>query len=628
MLCFVSSLRPSGREDVKNSDGPSLRENHVNLSVCFLNDSNVNLVSPEDESLRWDEADLPNLTERDREEAAETDGDLQSKRWRNIAAKEIVEKILSSKHGGGTIMNEYDRTKNLTDAARRKMINILAADMTDKYGTCPPKDVRVMYAQGIVALFPYLKDPFSKNGYEHFYDPDTGSGYLAWRLKTIQRKAPEHRDKSLTFCPSSVIRDDSVIPDLPDCDREDIQSKRQCRHDITAKVMVENILLSKHGGRTIMNEYNNSKNLTDATRRKMINMLAADMTDKYGTSPPKNVRVMYAQGIVALFPHLGDPRSKNGYEHFYDPDTGSGYLAWRLKTIQRKTSECRGVSGRSSPKLVGGPGQRRQPCVCEQAPTDEEVDGAIAVLKSSTEDEVVKEKMRMTFSYRHAMVTDPQKSCDVFSFFPRFLDTPGLIEQDFRFLFGEATAKKFLERWPTNFKRKVIKECHGLRLVPELLELLHTVESAAETENGWDGEMAAIMLLLHLLPPIPQGRKKPGRISASRALNHLVRFQKIGTTPEPISPSSQPHLLAVGTSRRNIQSFSVVIDDRVIPCKATSSVGAFDELFKAHFVFGRPYACHLSKMFTFVQTTIYNIDVGGTRESPRTAELRARMMRE
>lgn len=31
--------------------------------------------------------------------------------------------------------------------------------------TAPPRNVREMYAQGIVELFPYLMDPYSKNGY-------------------------------------------------------------------------------------------------------------------------------------------------------------------------------------------------------------------------------------------------------------------------------------------------------------------------------------------------------------------------------------------------------------------------------------------------------------------------------
>lgn len=90
-----------------------------------------------------------------------------------------------------------------------------------------------MYAQGIVALFPYLEDPYSQHGYvskrvltthlisirnidsivslhffflitqEHFYDPESGSGYLAWRLKTIQRKAAEERVPPASTSPKS-----------------------------------------------------------------------------------------------------------------------------------------------------------------------------------------------------------------------------------------------------------------------------------------------------------------------------------------------------------------------------------------------------------------------------------------
>ncbi|XP_056310940.1 ribonuclease inhibitor-like isoform X3 [Danio aesculapii] len=34
----------------------------------------------------------------------------------------------------------------------------------------PPRLVKETYARGIVDLFPYLSDPFSKNGFEHYYD--------------------------------------------------------------------------------------------------------------------------------------------------------------------------------------------------------------------------------------------------------------------------------------------------------------------------------------------------------------------------------------------------------------------------------------------------------------------------
>ncbi|XP_062384041.1 uncharacterized protein LOC134071377 [Sardina pilchardus] len=238
--------------------------------------------------------------------------------------------------------------------------------------------------------------------------------------------------------------------------------------------------------------------------------------------------------------------------------------------------------------------------------------------------------MKVTFIYRHAMVNDDDKSAEVFSVFPRFLDTPGLIEQDFRLMFGEQTANKFLERWPTTFKAGVIKESHGLVPSTDLLDLMRNAETTTEVENGWDSDMSTIILLLHLLPPSAQGRKRPGRISASNAVDHLIKFLKTGTSVQQhldnIAQSRQPYLLAQGPIKSSIHSFFIAIDKHTLPCQATTSVGTLDELFKAHYVFGTSYSPVLNNFFTFLQTSIFNIDVGKTKETPRIAELRARMV--
>lgn len=95
---------------------------------------------------------------------------------------------------------------------------------------------------------------------------------------------------------------------------------------------------------------------------------------------------------------------------------------------------------------------------------------------------------------------------------------------------------------------------------------------------------------------------------------------------DKISQRTQPYLLAHGSIQSSIHAFFIVIDNYAIPCKATCSVGALDELFKAHYVFGTSYSAPLTNFFTFLQTTVYNIDVGETKETPRVAELRARML--
>lgn len=61
------------------------------------------------------------------------------------------------------------------------------------------------------------------------------------------------------------------------------------------------------------------------------------------------------------------------------------------------------------------------------------------------------------------------------------------IEQDFRLLFGELTANKFLEKWPTSIKAKVITESHGLVPSTELRDLRKNAESTVVDENGKTG---------------------------------------------------------------------------------------------------------------------------------------------
>jgi len=45
--------------------------------------------------------------------------------------------------------------------------------------------------------------------------------------------------------------------------------------------------------------------------------------------------------------------------------------------------------------------------------------------------------------------------------------------------------------------------------------------------SGWDSDMSSIMMLVHLLPPSSQGRKRPGKISVRKACDSLVKFIKV-----------------------------------------------------------------------------------------------------
>ncbi|XP_045079086.1 uncharacterized protein LOC123492351 isoform X2 [Coregonus clupeaformis] len=177
--------------------------------------------------------------------------------------------------------------------------------------------------------------------------------------------------------------------------------------------------------------------------------------------------------------------------------------------------------------------------------------------------------------------------------------------------------------------------CRKLPSTSELEELLLAADppedgTELDVDFGWDSDLSSVLLLIHLIPPSAQGRKRPGKVSASQAEKHLVVFKKTGTNIQEhldaITTSAQPYLLAVGVKKNAIHQFFIIIDKNAIPCRSTSSLVAFDELFKLHFVFGTSYNTMLHNMYTFIQTTVYSIDAGKVKESPRVAEIRARLL--
>ncbi|XP_045578893.1 uncharacterized protein isoform X3 [Salmo salar] len=573
------------------------------------------------------------------------------------AAGDMISAILHSKPGGEKVFQEYGKTKGLTDSTRRLMVNIIVADMMENHGRIPPSSVRTNYALGIVTLFPYLNDPDSEHGYEQYYDAASGSGYLTWRIKTVGRNKSckikrrtkstyQNGPKAQHSSPSAVeeLLDEQVsMSEVSICSVGSDSSgstltlektkarKRGLTDEPTdrkaARDMISAILHSKPGGEKVFQEYGKTKGLTDSTRRLMVNIIVADMMESHGRIPPSSVRTNYALGIVTLFPYLNDPDSEHGYEKYYDAASGSGYLTWRIKTVGRNTS-CK-TKKRTKPTYQNGPkAQRSCPSAVEQLSRDE-CREAISVLQHTTTNEsLVREKMMATFQYRQEVVHDPEKSSTVLDVFPRFLDTTGLINQDFTRLFGEVVSGTFMAKWPTFFKPRVIADCKTLPFSEPVEDLLSSAQQESN-DYGWESDLAAILLLLHLLPPTSKG-PKTAKIRTSQAADHLVRFMKVGTSMvtflETVRHEQQPFLLCVGERKNSLQKFYIVVDQKAIPCKTQTSVAAFDELFKAHYVFSVSYHEALCNFYTFIQTTVYGIDVGKAKESSRVKEIRVRLL--
>ncbi|KAF3837848.1 hypothetical protein F7725_009616 [Dissostichus mawsoni] len=80
----------------------------------------------------------------------------------------------------------------------------------------------------------------------------------------------------------------------------------------------------------------------------------------------------------------------------------------------------------------------------------------------------------------------------------------------------------------------MLKDSTGVEVDSDIFdELLNSsrVSFKAFTEecNVWDCEVAAILLLLHLLPPTSKGKKSRVKISAKDAAGRLVKFLRVCT---------------------------------------------------------------------------------------------------
>ncbi|KAI3365759.1 hypothetical protein L3Q82_000699 [Scortum barcoo] len=76
---------------------------------------------------------------------------------------------------------------------------------------------------------------------------------------------------------SACSSDDTII-----LDEDGSPSRKRQKLDSKAKQVVESALTKKPGGDRIMKEYIRTKGLTDSSRRQMVNILAADMTEIHG----------------------------------------------------------------------------------------------------------------------------------------------------------------------------------------------------------------------------------------------------------------------------------------------------------------------------------------------------------
>ncbi|XP_039509572.1 uncharacterized protein LOC120464265, partial [Pimephales promelas] len=297
---------------------------------------------------------------------------------------------------------------------------------------------------------------------------------------------------TLTTCDMTVLQQAVEGYSSPSpSDTLSISSSSDSASQMTPPLM-DSVHARNPAGMSVIEEYQETGSLKDSTRRLMVNIIVAHMHEKEGRAISKATKEFHALGIVSLFPSLKDPYSKKGYEHFFDIQSNKGFLEWRIKTVQRKSRIVSTSQNRVEPK--GGPTSSRTTGTIDDQRMGDECMEAISLLHHTTDRDLVFQKMRETFHYRQQIIHDSQHSADVLQMFPRFLDVKGLILKDFSQMFGPEVASRFLEKWNTSFKEKVIQEARDLKETALLKQHLKAALNE-ESDTTDDPEGTATWLL-------------------------------------------------------------------------------------------------------------------------------------
>ncbi|KAL7846280.1 hypothetical protein SRHO_G00212600 [Serrasalmus rhombeus] len=150
-------------------------------------------------------------------------------------------------------------------------------------------------------------------------------------------------------------------------------------------------LLEKKAPETL-DELKTKGTVTEKARIKLVKVCISDLVEKHGFYPTSTEKVALAKNIIPSLRVQVDGKGE-GFEHFYDPDSHSGFLEMRLRNIRQKLEDAvppAAVSSGQPAAADGGSEAERRPEQAHQHVADadvqqEEVDGGPEEVESSEE---------------------------------------------------------------------------------------------------------------------------------------------------------------------------------------------------------------------------------------------------
>ncbi|XP_028826875.1 uncharacterized protein LOC114785189 [Denticeps clupeoides] len=399
------------------------------------------------------------------------------------------------------------------------------------------------------------------------------------------------------------------------------------RGEQAAAFNVRDILAATSCGSSIVDAIEKRNCISLKERQAMVRILVSHLIERFGENPSGATKVTLASSVVEQFPCLKDCQGK-GYEAWFSPGRfhrpATGFLEERLRNVRKKIRR-----GRQKPVSSDNPRDSSNFTLPESNVDSERVTQMIEWLRNNIwPASQVEQYMKETAIQRAKWIrNDGSKTImEIAKEYPRLLDTPGMISQDFLILNPDC-ASNLTENWVSVFKEKILLFASKQK---QALNLLHDIETmSAETQSDIAIQVLPVILPTHVYkigrkmfkPTLLETRKAFIDIQPTICQHWLVAWcVMIGTNMAEYLRSKEsiefPYVLMLG-DYHCFQAFAIINDTAL---EQRTLLAAVDICFKAFYVFDVNYPKQCSQVWQFLQTVVYGLP---GEETPSIRVLRA-----
>ncbi|XP_038063146.1 uncharacterized protein LOC119733851 [Patiria miniata] len=377
------------------------------------------------------------------------------------------------------------------------------------------------------------------------------------------------------------------------------------------------ILMEHPKGPTIIKEYHKNRYICPGSRMTLVSVLVAHLIAKCGSYPTIEEKHALGRSVITLFPNLSDSSGKTGYEHFFCSAGGqSGYIQDKLKNMRRSLPQSAKLRmKKDTPKPCP---KEDLPCKLLPESEAEELESFCRNALGDRNKTAVTKAMAQSAPNRRAWINAEEPFLSVIlQKYPRFMDMPELIDQDFKAIFSDP-ADNLLQKWANHAQMLLTyaSTCKQERVVKVHQDF--RAQTSRKTE-----ELTALygfLVLLRLLPSY--NTKAKGRVSCEDVDRLLVKFFEVNVPLEETlhdKTTKQPTLVVLGT-KSSMEQILLKIEEFGFHLPSTNITAAVDLLFKSHYIFNLEYSPQLFNFFLYLQTQIYGLEYTG-KLPPRVTEI-------